>query len=67
VSKEIKEDGMYVTDSEELIQMEAEHIAEDLCGASYFDLSPELKMCVRLRAIDLLWPADARDGFVAAA
>jgi len=58
---------MYATDAEELIQMEAEHIAENLCGASYFDLSAELKMSVRLRAIDLLWPADAREGFVAAA
>jgi len=58
---------MYVTDSEELIQMEVEQIAEELCGAGYFDLTPELKMFVRLRAIDLLWPADFRDGFVAAA
>ena len=58
---------MYVTDSEELIQMEVEQIAEGLCGASYFDLSPELKMYVRLRAIELLWPTDFRDGFVAAA
>ena len=58
---------MYFADSEELIQMEAEQIAEDLCGSSYFELSAELKMYVRLRAMDLLWPADARDGFVAAA
>jgi hypothetical protein len=65
--QETKEDDMHFMDSEELIQMEAEQLAEDLCGASYFDLSPELKQFVRLRAVDLLWPADAREGFVAAA
>jgi hypothetical protein len=64
---ETKEDAMHYMDSEELIQMEVEQIAEDLCGASYFDLSPELKQFVRLRAINLLWPTDAREGFVAAA
>jgi hypothetical protein len=58
---------MRFMDSEELIQMEVEQMAEDLCGASYFDLTPELKQFVRLRAIDLLWSADAREGFVAAA
>ena len=58
---------MNVAYSEDLIQIEAEHIAEDLYGASYFDLSPELKTYVRLRTIKLLWPADVREGFVAAA
>jgi hypothetical protein len=56
-----------VTDSEELIQEEVESIAEDRCGAGYCYQSPELQLRVRLRATDLLWPADVRQGFVAAA
>ena len=58
---------MYFADSEELIQMEVEHLAESLYGTSYFDLSPKMKLYIRLRAMDLLWPADFRDGFIAAA
>lgn len=58
---------MYVADFEELVNIEAEQLAETLCGASYFDLSPESKLDIRARAIDLLCPADVRDGFVAAA
>ena len=58
---------MWNTAFEELIQIEAEQLAETLCGTGYFELSPETKMQIRARAIDLLSPADVREGFVAAA
>ena len=41
---------------EELIQVEAEELAEVLLGASYWDLSPELRGWIRVRAVDSLWP-----------
>lgn len=39
-------------------QFEAEAIAEDLLGRSYFDLSAVLKRSDRARAIEALWPVE---------
>ena len=58
---------MWNTAFEELIQIEAEQLAETLYGTGYFELSPEAKLQVRARVIELLSPADVREGFVAAA
>jgi hypothetical protein len=47
---------MEIEECEELIQIEAEELAEALLGAVYFDLSPETRAWIRARAIDSLWP-----------
>ena len=47
---------MYIQECEDLIQIEAEELAEALFGADYFDLAPELRLWVRARAIEFLWP-----------
>lgn len=46
---------MYNEEYEDLIRIEAEGLAEELLGVSYYDLSPELKKWVRIRAIESLW------------
>jgi hypothetical protein len=46
---------VYIQECEDLIQIEAEELAETLFGADYFDL-PELRLWVRARAIEFLWP-----------
>jgi hypothetical protein len=52
---------------DELIQIEAEQIAEDLYGSAFFDLPPQLKLQARAHAIDLLSPTEVRLGLVPAA
>jgi hypothetical protein len=47
---------VYIQECEDLIQIEAEELAEVLFGADYFDLAPELRLWVRARAIEFLWP-----------
>jgi hypothetical protein len=47
---------MNVEEYAELIQTEAEELAEVLLGVSYFDLSPELQIWIRTRAVESLWP-----------
>ena len=46
---------MRIEDYEELIQTEAEQVANDLFGESYYDLSLEMQFWVRERAIESLW------------
>ena len=46
---------MRIEDYEELIQAEAEQVANDLFGANYYDLSLEMQFWVRERAIESLW------------
>jgi len=58
---------MNIATFEELIQIEAEEIAANLCGTEFFDLSPLEKLRARDRAIDLLVPAEIRLGLVPAA
>ena len=40
----------------ELIQTEAEELAEVLLAVSYFDLSPKLQIWIRTQAVESLWP-----------
>lgn len=47
---------MYIQECEDLIQIEAEELAEALLGVNYYDLAPELRLWVRARAIEFLWP-----------
>jgi hypothetical protein len=47
---------VYIQECEDLIQIEAEELAEALFGADYFDLAPELRLWLHARAIELLWP-----------
>ena len=42
-------------DCEELIQIETEELAESMFGVSYFDLSPQVQLSVRSKAIESLW------------
>jgi hypothetical protein len=52
---------------EDLIQIEAEELAEAMFGADYFDLAPELRLWVRARAIEFLWPDNSPQESTAAA
>ena len=47
---------MYIEECGDLIQIEAEELAEAVLGAGYFDLTPDLRAWVRARAIESLWP-----------
>lgn len=58
---------MFYEECEELIQMEAEHLSEVLYNISYFELTPQLKSCVRARAIAALWPELVNPRVIAAA
>jgi hypothetical protein len=49
-----KEHNMHGEDYEDLIQIEAEELAELLFGESYYALSPDLRGQIRTRAIDSL-------------
>ena len=46
---------MHIEDCEELIQTEAEQAADDLFGAHYYDLSPDMRLWLRERVIESLW------------
>jgi hypothetical protein len=41
---------------EELIQIEAEEIAEALFEVSYYELPMQVRSCIRARAVAVLWP-----------
>ena len=58
---------MHIRECEDLIQIEAEELAEALFGADYFDLAPELRLWVRARAIEFLWPEYSPQESMAAA
>ena len=47
---------MNIEECAELIQTEAEELAEVLLGVSYFDLSPGLQIWIRTQAVESLWP-----------
>ena len=47
---------MNIEECAQLIQTEAEELAEVLLGVSYFDLSPELQIWIRSQAGESLWP-----------
>jgi hypothetical protein len=47
---------MNIEECAELIQTEAEELAEVLLGVSYFDLCPELQIWIRTQAVESLWP-----------
>ena len=47
--------NVYIQECEDLIQIEAEEL-EALVGADYSDLAPELRLWVRARTIEFLWP-----------
>jgi hypothetical protein len=48
--------NVYIEECEDLIEIEAEELAEVLFGADYFDFVPELRLWVRARAIEFLCP-----------
>ena len=58
---------MRTEDYEELIQTEAERVAEDLFGTNYYDLEPELRLRVRAQVIKSLWAEYANDDIATAA
>ena len=58
---------MYIEECEDLIQIEAEELAEALFGAAYFDLAPEFRGWIRARVIESLWPEYMQQDFMAAA
>jgi len=62
-----RERHMHIEECEDLIQIEAEELAEVLLGAAYFDLAPELRGWIRARAIESLWPEYMQQDSVAAA
>ena len=47
---------MNIEEYADLIQIEAEELAEVLLGVAYFDLPPELQIWIRARASESLWP-----------
>jgi hypothetical protein len=47
---------MNIEECGELIQTEAEELAEVLLGVSYFDLCPKLQIWIRTQAVECLWP-----------
>jgi hypothetical protein len=52
---------------EELIQIEAEELAEALFSLTYYELPMQLRLSVRARAVALLWPEQFGSKPVAAA
>jgi hypothetical protein len=54
-------------DYADLIQIEAEELAEALLGVPYFDLPPELQIWIRTRAAESVWPEPMQAQFVPAA
>ena len=58
---------MHIEECGDLIQIEAEELAEAVLSAGYFDLTPELRAWVRARAIESLWPEVLQKDSVVAA
>jgi hypothetical protein len=58
---------MNIEEYADLIQIEAEELAEALLGVAYFDLPPELQIWLRTRAGESLWPESMQEEPVQAA
>lgn len=41
---------------EDFIAIEAEELADSIFAMGYYDLTPELRLWLRFRAIEALWP-----------
>ena len=58
---------MNIEECEDLIQTEAEELAQALFGAAYFDLAPEFQVWIRARVIEFFWPECTQKETMAAA